>query len=193
MRFLQSSIVFVMLVVCLSFVSTSAYPRTPEDLDRDIFNYVHEDMKNKFLDTSTPLIQMMGEPLGYWGACLFLCSFGNEKMFETGKLASAGYIESGFIVFVLKETIRRSRPLNEDEENSFPSGHSTFAFTLATIAGHQYPKLRIPLYLMAMGTGFSRVYLGKHYPSDVLAGAIIGTLIGIQVIHHKVPILKLSF
>jgi len=194
MRFLKPSLIFLMmLIICFSVASESAYPRSPVDLDHDIFNYVHKDMKNKFLDKATPKIQLMGDPRGYFGACLLLCAFGNEKMFETGKLASAGYLETGFIIFATKETIRRSRPLSEDEKDSFPSGHSAFAFTMATIMGHQYPKLRIPLYLMAAGTGFSRVYLGRHYPSDVLVGAVIGTLVGVQIIHFGEPILRLSF
>jgi len=193
MRFLQLSLTFVMLIICFSFFSTSAYPRTPGDLDRDIFNYVHKDLNNKFLDKATPIIQLMGDPKGYLGVCVLLCAFGNDKMYETGKMASAGFVESGLLAFALKETIRRARPLNKNAEDSFPSGHSTVSFTLATIVSHQYPRLRVPIYLMAIGTGFSRIYLGKHYPSDVLAGAVLGTLVGVQIIHLKGPILSMSF
>ena len=193
MRFFSSLMLIMMLVICFVIASESAYSRSLGDLDRNIFNYIHEDVKNRFLDNTVPVIQLMGDPKGYWGTCLLLCAFGNEKMFETGKLASAGYAETGLIVFALKETVRRSRPQNNNENDSFPSGHSAFAFTMATIMSHQYPKLRIPLYLMAVGTGFSRVYLGRHYPSDVLVGAIIGTLVGVQIIHFGEPILRLSF
>jgi undecaprenyl-diphosphatase len=193
MRFSKLSLAFVMLIICFAIFSTSAYPRTPGDLDRDIFNYVHKDLNNKFLDKATPIIQLMGDPKGYLGVCVLLCAFGNDKMYETGKMASAGFLESGLLAFAIKETVRRERPLNKNDKNSFPSGHSTVAFTLATIVSHQYPKLSVPLYLTAIGTGFSRVYLGKHYPSDVLAGAVLGTLIGIQIIHFKEPILSMSF
>ena len=193
MRFLQLSLAFVILIICFAIFSTSAYPRTPGDLDRDIFNYVHGDMNNKFLDKAAPLVQLMGDPKGYLSVCVLLCAFGNDKMYDTGKMASAGFVESGLLAFALKETIRRARPLNKNEEDSFPSGHSTFSFTLATIVSHQYPRLRVPLYLTAIGTGFSRIYLGKHYPSDVLAGAVLGTLIGIQIIHFRKPILSMSF
>ena len=180
-------------IICLILVTTSAYSNSVEDFDHDLFSYIHSDMQNKALDKTTPAIQRMGEPQVYFALCALLCAFGNDREFETGKLAIVGFAETGAIIYALKETIRRPRPLNESEKTSFPSGHSGFAFTLATIISHDYPKLRIPLYLTALGTAFSRIYLGKHYPSDVFAGAFIGTLVGIQITHYKNPILKISF
>jgi undecaprenyl-diphosphatase len=180
-------------IVCLILVATSAYSNSIGDFDHDLFNHIHYDMQSKALDKMTPVIQRMGEPEVYFAISALLCAFGNEKEFDTGKLAIAGFAESSIIIGVLKETIRRPRPLNESEKTSFPSGHSGFAFTLATIISHDYPKLRIPLYLTAFGTAFSRIYLGRHYPSDVLAGAVIGTLVGIQITHYRTPILRISF
>ena len=186
-------LLFLILTVCFLSLSNFAHASRLSEIDRDVFSYVHEDMKNKFLDEATPLIQSMGDPRFYVGLCAFLCAFGNEKMVETGKLASAGFIGTGGLTYLLKESIGRSRPLNNMEKDSFPSGHAAFSFTMATIVGHQYPKLRIPLYIGAIGTGFSRIYLGRHYPSDVIAGAMIGTLMGAIVIRFDEPILKLSF
>jgi undecaprenyl-diphosphatase len=165
------------------------------DVDRDILDYIHGDMNNKFLDATAPVIQMMGDPHVYFATCALLCAFGNERMFETGKLSSAAFIESGFIAYALKKIVGRPRPPNYNlkETDSFPSGHVVLAFTIATVAGNQYPKLRAPLYIMAFGTAFSRVYLGRHYPSDVIAGAIIGTLVGVHATYLKGTILNISF
>jgi hypothetical protein len=60
--------------------------------------------------------------------------------------------------------------------NSFPSGHTALAFTTATTIALEYHKwyLTAPAYLWAGSVGYSRMYLGKHYPTDVLAGAITG-------------------
>jgi len=87
----------------------------------------------------------------------------------------------------LKWGIDRERPFVSDpliyqktsaESPSFPSGHTSLAFTTATSLTLAYPKwyVALPAYAWASAVGYSRMHLGVHYPSDVLAGAIIGTL-----------------
>jgi membrane-associated phospholipid phosphatase len=87
---------------------------------------------------------------------------------------------------ILKPIVHRTRPgdayPNEIFPNSithgssFPSGHTTLAFATATTIALEYKRwwITIPAYLWAASVGYSRMYLGKHYPSDVLAGAVIG-------------------
>jgi membrane-associated phospholipid phosphatase len=60
---------------------------------------------------------------------------------------------------------------------SFPSGHTSMAFSTATSVSLLYPKwyVIVPAYTYACAVGYSRMYLGVHYPSDVLAGAILGS------------------
>lgn len=91
---------------------------------------------------------------------------------------------------LLKISIQRTRPalayptiVYEAEPigsatYSFPSGHTTLAFTYATALTLQYKKwyVAVPAYLWAGSVGYSRMYLGKHFPSDVLAGAVLGTI-----------------
>lgn len=62
---------------------------------------------------------------------------------------------------------------------SFPSGHTTYAFTAATLAAEEYDSLsiQIPAYMAAGAVGFARLYANKHWLSDVVAGAMLGTAI----------------
>lgn len=76
---------------------------------------------------------------------------------------------------VLKSSISRLRPGHGD--HSFPSGHSAMAFCGATLLEQNSgPLIGIPAYGLAAFTAFERVEAGRHFPSDVLAGAAIGTL-----------------
>lgn len=69
---------------------------------------------------------------------------------------------------------------------SFPSGHTSAAFVIATALSIAFPKRYVIVFsfLWAFATGYSRMYLGVHYPSDVIAGAIVG--IGSAFIIYKI-------
>ena len=60
---------------------------------------------------------------------------------------------------------------------SFPSGHSAAAFAGATLLRRHYPRWTATFYLLAVMVGFSRIYLGAHYPGDVATGGIGGTIL----------------
>ena len=64
---------------------------------------------------------------------------------------------------------------------SFPSGHATVSFACATVLALAVPRLRVPLFVLAALISFSRVYVGVHYPLDVLAGAVLGVAIAIAL------------
>ena len=88
------------------------------------------------------------------------------------------------VYYVLKNSLKRNRPeaalknfhsiITPSDQFSFPSGHTSAAFMMATVLGHYFPPLMIPLYCWATLVGCSRVILGVHFPTDVLVGVILG-------------------
>jgi undecaprenyl-diphosphatase len=62
-------------------------------------------------------------------------------------------------------------------DGSFPSGHAATSFAAATVLSFARPRWAPVFYLLALAVGFSRVYVGVHYPLDILAGAVLGTAI----------------
>ncbi len=89
----------------------------------------------------------------------------------------------------LKYTVRAKRPDNNDRD-SFPSGHTLSAISGAVFIHRRYGlKYALPVYLGAFYTGYSRIRVSRHYPRDVLAGALIGALSGWYFVS---PMQKLS-
>jgi undecaprenyl-diphosphatase len=101
----------------------------------------------------------------------------------------AVFIVAALVSFTLKIIITRERPyitypdiekLSEAGNSSFPSGHTLEAFAIAVALSSLVPKRKfvIPVFIWACLVAYSRMALGVHYPSDVLSGMIIGSLIG---------------
>ena len=93
---------------------------------------------------------------------------------------------------VLKHGIKRPRPcelgphplfhIEPPDRFSFPSGHTMAASSTAAVLGLHFPPLAPLFALLALAIGTSRVVLGLHYVSDVLAGAVLGTLVGVATV-----------
>ncbi len=136
-----------------------------------------------YIITETPTPIGLGVPAG-----LFVASWikkDKPMRIHSYEMASSIFL-SGVITTSLKLGIDRERPFNTyDDINkystggspSFPSGHTTMAFATATSLSLAYPKWYViaPSMLWAGAVGYSRMYLGVHYLTDVLAGAVIGS------------------
>jgi membrane-associated phospholipid phosphatase len=116
---------------------------------------------------------------------------GRPREAVAGRLGLFAVILGSLFGQVLKNLFCRSRPLAEKSGQffvdfpclgkgsgfiSFPSGHSVTAFALAFVLSRVYPRYASLFYGLAVLVAISRVYLAKHFPSDVVAGAAVGIL-----------------
>jgi membrane-associated phospholipid phosphatase len=112
----------------------------------------------------------------------------DDELLRNACVIAAGTAIDYGITAALKYSVKRERPfvtypdiINKSgkptEDPSFPSGHTSTAFATATALSLEYPKWYViaPSYVYAGTVAYSRMYLGVHYPSDVLVGALIGT------------------
>jgi membrane-associated phospholipid phosphatase len=179
--------------------------------DRDIHNAVI-DYRNShaWVRALGPNINLMGTWGAYGTAAVFLGAgliAGDHKLTETGVLASSAMLQAGILVEFLKGLFGRQRPSVDGTDrwsgpvgffkryatggyglyDSFPGGHTTTAFSIATVVAMEYREtvwVPIPSYAVATGVGLSRVSLGRHWLSDCLVGGVIGHLIGRLVVNN---------
>jgi undecaprenyl-diphosphatase len=110
-------------------------------------------------------------------------------------MGALAFTVAGLIEFTIKHLVGRPRPDTATvlatlgshvmENDSFPSGHATSVFAVATVFAAFYPRFRWPLYALAAAVAVGRVYLERHYVSDILAGAVIGMAIASILLRHR--------
>jgi membrane-associated phospholipid phosphatase len=152
-----------------------------------LLNGIH----NKFLDVLFINVTLLGD--GVFSILLFLCLLYYYRTELAFRIIIA-YAASGIIAQVLKRILNQPRPYAYFKDSDlmiltdgvvyhsslgFPSGHTASAFAAATIISmfnQKNKQLNILVFCLAILAGYSRVYLGQHFPEDVLAGSFIGTL-----------------
>ncbi|ACU04570.1 phosphoesterase PA-phosphatase related [Pedobacter heparinus DSM 2366] len=145
--------------------------RTPEKTDFFLFLSNHNDWVN------------VGVPVGLLAGGIIA---DDKRMRQNALYVASSSAVNVLVTMLVKKIVKRPRPflanvkikaVYQPSHYSFPSGHTSTAFTTATALSQAYPKwyVIVPSYLWAGSVGYSRLYLGVHYPTDVAAGALLGT------------------
>lgn len=159
-----------------------------QNVDYRLLRHINID-RNKHLDGTFKLITNSVGPVSI-GAPLLVFGTGllekDKSLQQKGIVMGESFIVASFISISMKYAFKRPRPfitypadiekLTSGGSPSFPSGHTSDAFSTATSLSIAFPKWYViaPSYIYASAVGYSRMDLGVHYPSDVLAGAIVG-------------------
>jgi undecaprenyl-diphosphatase len=128
------------------------------------------------LDGPMHVVSDFGKPQLVFGILLAIAAFGGPAGAATARHAVLALIPTNLVVEGLKHATRRVRPDGESSPSnaSFPSSHAANAFALAFVFARRWRKAAILFYLFAALVAFSRVYLNRHFVSDVLCAALIG-------------------
>lgn len=154
-----------------------------------ILDFIQNNMRNDFMDSIMPIISMLGNAGAIWiiTSIVFILIKKYRSMGATILIALILCVLIGNLT--LKPLVARVRPCDiandivllipHPKDYSFPSGHTMSSFAASVVIFIKNRKFGFAAIILAVLISFSRLYLYVHYLSDVIAGAVIGIIIGV--------------
>lgn len=180
-------------------IHMNTFLQSVQNLDGEILLQIQQHLRTDMLTPLMKFVTFLGNGGWFWILCAVVL-LAVPKTRKTGYAAVLSLI-FGVIVtnLLLKNIVARPRPFAEIEalipliakptDFSFPSGHTTASFAVALVMLRMLPKkIGIPAVVLAALVAFSRLYLGVHYPTDVLAGfvvALVGSSLAVWGVRTK--------
>ena len=160
-------------------------------MEFQILDFIQEHIRCGFLDAILPWITYLGS--GYVILVIAIALIAIKKTRKIGIESMVSFLIMLIVLnLILKNLVARDRPcwsndtidmlVKVPKDYSFPSGHSAVAAIMAIIVTANNKKAGIPVIILALTVMFSRLYLYVHFPTDVLAGALIGFAIAFSVL-----------
>jgi membrane-associated phospholipid phosphatase len=178
----------ITLIFCLAFCFSLPYKNASgQQWELHMLNAIHVH-RNASLDPTMHLITESAYPIAIAAPIVqsLIGVLASEPAQIQFSLQTAGsLLLAAGATYVFKEAIQRKRPYIEhpqykphtwEDSPSFPSGHTSLAFSTATSLSLEYKKwyVVVPSFAWATAVGYSRMHLGEHYPGDVFMGALTG-------------------
>lgn len=166
---------------------------TIHSFDVSVFLWVTERKARDTLVSVARIVSRSANGPLYLALALVLANSGEEPQLSLLSCLLTGFLLERALYLVLKNVCRRDRPqaaLNikshviPSDRFSFPSGHTSAAFLVATLVSAFYPALAPILFPWAVMVGMARVILGEHFPTDTLIGAIMGSSLALLTMEH---------
>ena len=164
--------------------------------DLPVFNFINHTLSCRPLNLLMPVVSRLGGGELYFLLGILLLFSGKREIKMLGITLLAGLTISYYVTAVLKILIARPRPFIAftnvillgpmEKSYSFPSNHAVTAFMAASLLISRF-RMRALFYSLAVLAGLSRIYIGVHYPSDIIGGAIIGLIIGLFLVKIQPP------